>query len=300
MKRKWWILLLVLPLAVAAYVQAQRLSHAAEQKRLQGQVRSLQAAATALVKEEKYAQAADKFEELQVLLMNAGRYQEALVASHSIEEVSLKASERRSPWNYVRIAEAYLGMGDKERYIDWMEKAVYERGFSKLDYFKDARLDSLRDHPRFEKLADACARQLGVGLRARDFTVALLDGASFSLSSQIGRVVLIDFWDVRCAPCRREMPNLRAIFRDHEGKGLEIIGISLDTDRKLLDAYVKEAGLGWKIACSLQGWSDSTAKLYRISATPSTWLIDRHGVVRYCDVRGAELRHAVEELLGES
>ena len=77
------------------------------------------------------------------------------------------------------------------------------------------------------------------------------------------------------------------------------MGISLDTERKPLDDYLKEAVLPWKIACSWDGWNDRTAALYRISATPSTWLIDRRGVVRYCDVRGEELRKAVETLVAE-
>jgi len=62
---------------------------------------------------------------------------------------------------------------------------------------------------------------------------------------------------------------------------------------------VKQTELPWKIACSWNGWDDTTAKLYRISATPSTWLVDRRGVVRYCDVRGEELRTAVETLIAE-
>ncbi|MFB3852847.1 MAG: peroxiredoxin family protein [Vicinamibacterales bacterium] len=67
----------------------------------------------------------------------------------------------------------------------------------------------------------------------------------------------------------------------------------------MLDDFLRKADLPWKVACSWAGWEDATAKLYQISATPSTWLIDRGGVVRYCDVRGEELRKAVEALVTE-
>ena len=96
------------------------------------------------------------------------------------------------------------------------------------------------------------------------------------------------------------MPNLKEIFKDFKDRGLEIIGISLDTDKQLLEGYLKEVALPWKITCSLEGWSDNTVKLYKISATPSTWLVDRKGIMRYYDVRGAKLRQAVEELIKES
>jgi len=297
MMRKASVVLVVLTLSVAGLVLA---TQTVKQKEERRQIDALQNEAAALIKEGRLTQAADKLEQLQVRFMNAEMYREALDASLKIEQVSQRASDRKSPWNYVRIAEAYLGMGEKDRYLDWMERAVYERSFSKLDYFQDARLNALKDHPRYKTLVNACAKVIGVGQPAKEFQVTLLDGSSFSLHAQKGKVVLIDFWDVACGPCRREMPNLKEIFKDFKDRGLEIVGISMDTDKTLLYRYVNEAALPWKIACSFDGWSDSTAKLYKISATPSTWLIDRQGVVRYYDVRGAELRRAVEALIRES
>ncbi len=299
MKRKIWILLFV-PLVSAAFcAQAQKATEPANQEKLDRQIESLRNEAAALAKEGKFSEAADKFEKLQVTCMNNRRYREALDASLKIEEMSQKASDRKSPWNYVRIAEAHLGLGDHEQYFEWMEKAIVERSFSKLSYFQDAHLDAIRESPRFKKIVAACEKEIGLGQKARDFRITLLDGSSFVLSAQAGKVVLIDFWDVRCPPCRREMPNLKKIYEDFRGRGLEMVGISLDTDRKLLDEYLKESKLPWKIACSFNGWSDATAKLYRISATPTTWLIDRRGVVRYYDMRGDELRRAVEQLTQE-
>jgi len=296
MKRTICVVLIVVPLSIIGYVEASKAIQAAKQKRLTGRVQALQEEVAGLLEAKRFAQTADKLEELQVLLMDNGRYQDALAASLQIEEVSHRFSDRLSPWNYVRVGEAYLGMGDTDRYFEWMNKAVNERYFSKTDYFQDARFNPLRAHPEFKKLVEACATTIGVGRPAKDFEITLLDGSPFSLSAQKGKVVLIDFWDVRCGPCRKEMPNLKEIHRDFRARGLEIVGISLDTEKKLLDDYLKEASLPWKIACSYDGWSDSTARLYRISATPSTWLIDRRGIVRYYDVRGAELRRAVEEL----
>ena len=300
MKRIKWIVVLTLPLVVALSLFAMRTYQAAKQEKLKQTVSDLQREASALRSEGKHAQALDTLEQLQVLLMNAGKYQDALNTSLMMEEWSQMASDRRSPWNYVRIAEAYWGLGDREKYLDWMEKAVLERSFLKLDYFQDERLSAFKDDPRFKRILDACAALIGVGRPAMEFQIPLLDGSSFALSAQKGKVVLVDFWDVRCGPCRKEMPNLKETFQDFKDRGLEIIGISLDTEKQLLEDYLKETGLPWKIACSLDGWDDSTAKLYQISATPSTWLIDRKGIVRYYDVRGAKLRQAIEQLIAET
>ena len=264
-----------------------------------GQTQTLRGEADALIREKKYALAADTLEGLQMRLMKERRYEEALKVSFEIEDVAAKASARRSPWHYVRIGEVHLAMGRTDQYFEWVEKAIRERGFSRLEYFRGKQLDGVRSDPRFKTLTDACAAIVGVGQPAKDFEVRLLDGSPFRLSAERGKVVLVDFWDVACGPCIREMPNLKAVYRDFEDRGLEILGISLDTDKSLLADFLKKAALPWKIACSWNGWEDATAKLYQISATPSTWLIDRHGVVRYCDVRGEELRKAVETLVAE-
>ncbi len=298
MKQIKWVLVLVSPLVVLSFF-AIRMNQTAKQEKLKQTIHDLQSEASALRREGKYTRALDTLEQLQVLLMNAGKYQDGLHASLTMEEWSQMTSDRKSPWNYVRIAEAYRGLGDREKYLDWMEKTVLERSFLKLDYFQDERLNAIKDDPRFRKIVDACATLIGVGRPAKEFQVALLDGSSFALSAQKGKVVLVDFWNVQCGPCREEMPNLKEIFRDFKDRGFEMIGISLDTEEQLLGDYLKETALPWKIACSLDGWDDGTAKLYRISATPSSWLIDRKGIVRYYDVRGAKLRQAVQQLITE-
>lgn len=299
MKRTRWMLVTALLVSIAAAVLAVRTVSTTKQRELNRRISEQQNQAASLRREGKLTESLQTLERLQVLLMRSGRYQDALVASFEIEAWSRLASDRESPWDYVRIAEAYLGVGDRESFLDWMERAVNERSFLKLDYFESERLNDLEEDPRFRTIVAACAAQIGVGRTAKDFHVPLLDGSSFALSAQKGKVVLVDFWDVRCEPCRTEMPNLKEVFSDFKDKGLEIIGISLDTDRALLERYLGQADLPWKIACSLKGWGDDTAKLYKISATPSTWLIDRNGIVRYYDLRGTDLRRAVEALIEE-
>jgi peroxiredoxin len=233
----------------------------------------------------------------QYLFMKTGAFREALENGFALDELSQKISPRKSPWNCLKIAEAYLGLKDQENAMVWIERAVYERDFIRRDIFDLKEYAPLKSNPRFSKAIAAVEKKIGLNLPAKEFTVQLLDGASFSLSAQLGKVVLIDFWDVKCPPCRKEMPNLKKLYREFAAEGLVIVGISLDTDKALLQNYLKEISPEWKTACSFQGWNDATAKLYLINATPSSWLIDRKGILRHINLRGEELYKAVKVLL---
>lgn len=233
----------------------------------------------------------------QYLLLKTGAFQEALENGFALDDLSQKISTRKSPWNCLKIADAYMGLKDLEKAMTWIEKAVYERDFIRRDVFDSPDYAQLKGNPRFIKVIAAIEKKIGLNLPAKEFTVQLLDGTPFSLAEQRGKVVLIDFWDVNCPPCRKEMPNLKKMHREFTQKGLVIIGISLDTDEILLRNYLKELSPQWKMACSFQGWNDATAKLYLINATPSSWLIDRQGILRRINLRGEELYKAVKALL---
>lgn len=330
MKKKMLIVLMVLPLLVTfcgksenpkakKHQEAEKKVQAVAKEEIKKRINELLGKADALSNEEKYDQAlvnlrevvklsvnfSQKFQEdmlnyKQYLLMKTGNFQEALDTAFQIEALSQKISERKSPWNCLKIAEAYMALGKKENSLKWLEKAVYERSFKRLKYLRDDRLSVLRDEPGYLKLVEAVKEEIGPDRQARDFLVTLLDGSPFSLSAQKGKVVLVDFWNVNCPPCRKEMPHLKEIYKDFKKKGLEIIGISLDTDKKLLEDFLEKTSIPWKMACSFKGWSDETAKLYKINATPSTWLIDRKGFLRYYNLRDEELRQAIEKVIKES
>jgi len=231
------------------------------------------------------------------LLLKTGAFKEAVQTGFKIEELGRKIGDRKSPWDCLKIADAYMGLKEYDKALDWVEKAVKERDFTKLETLQSEGLAPLREYPRFKALLADVEKSLGIGQTARDFRITMLDGTSFVLSEHKGKVVLIDFWDVRCVPCRKAMPHLKELHQKYAGRGLEIIGISLDTEKKLLEDYLRKMELPWKMACTFKGWSDETAKLYRISATPSTWLIDRQGIVRSVNLTGDKLTEAILGLL---
>jgi thiol-disulfide isomerase/thioredoxin len=91
-----------------------------------------------------------------------------------------------------------------------------------------------------------------------------------------GRVVWVDFWASWCVPCRRSFPWLNAMQRKHGGAGLQIIGVNLDKDRALADAFLAEIPAEFSLRFDPAG---ALAKQFGVQAMPSSFLIDGDGNV---------------------
>lgn len=129
---------------------------------------------------------------------------------------------------------------------------------------------------------------------------SLLDGRSRALSDLRGKVVLVDFWATWCEPCKAEVPFLLELYKEHHAAGFEIVGLSLDTSERDLREFLSAKGIRWPIAFEGKSWDNSVAQLYRVYQIPTSYLLDRKGIIRYRDLHGAELAEKVVELLSAS
>ena len=242
----------------------------------------------------------DKLDEQHFSLMEQGKYEESLKVAIEMEEMSRQTGDSIKPWYYLKIADSYYGMQDYQKSNEWIGKAVYEKGFKNYKIFSEPKYEHLLTDSTFQKLVTTMRDRIGLDHPAKDFTIPLVNGDSLTLSSLKAKVVLIDFWDVRCAPCIKALPELKGYYEQFHNNGFEIIGISLDTEKDLLMNFLKKNNLPWKIACTYKGfYKDETAILYGINATPSTWLIDRRGILRFNEIKGEELKTAIESLIQE-
>ena len=123
------------------------------------------------------------------------------------------------------------------------------------------------------------------------------EGSNFALENVLGKVTIIDFWASWCRPCRIENPNLVQLFRRNKDRGLSIVGVSLDRDKMKWVRAIQDDGLNWNHVSHLQFWNDPIAKLYQVSAIPSTFILDEQGIIVARDLRGLALFNKVEELL---
>jgi len=125
-----------------------------------------------------------------------------------------------------------------------------------------------------------------------------LDGREVDLAKLKGKVVLLDFWATWCPPCIAALPELKALRQKHRERGLEVIGLSLDTDRKALEKFAAKEKLDWPQRFDGKAWDDSIAPAYGLVAIPSVWLVDRAGVLRYVAAT-QDLEQKLEKLLAE-
>src|SRR4030042_3298294 len=115
-----------------------------------------------------------------------------------------------------------------------------------------------------------------VNSKAPDFTLKDLNGKTVSLSAFKGKVVLLNFFATWCPPCRAEMPALNKLYHTLKPRGLEVISVS--TDRSIND--IKDFLETHKVDFPILFDADrNVAKQYRVFSMPTTFLINRNGVI---------------------
>ena len=132
-----------------------------------------------------------------------------------------------------------------------------------------------------------------------DFSAPNPQGKKISLKESLGKVTIVDFWASWCGPCRRENPNVVAIYNELHSKGLNIIGVSLDEDPVKWKEAIAKDKLIWTQVSNLKGWEDPIAMQYKVESIPATFILDQSGNVVAQDLRGDELKAKIIELLGK-
>jgi peroxiredoxin len=232
------------------------------------------------------------------ILINLNRLDDALKAAKKRVEVA----KRKSPWHCIAVASIYMKMKNTGSAFQWLEKAV-DRGWLNYSALEDEEgFEPVLKDKRFPALVAKIKDRIGIGKPAKDFTVTLVGGESFTLSKQKGSVILVDFWATWCPPCVKGIPYLKKYYKEHKEKNFEIIGISLDDSKQKVLDYIAKEKLEWKTACSEKAWFSDTARQYNVNLIPSYWLIDRKGILRDFGyhLRDKEtMKKAIEKLVSE-
>ena len=137
------------------------------------------------------------------------------------------------------------------------------------------------------------------GLMYKELTMEDLNGKQVKLSDWVGKgkYVFVDFWASWCGPCRKEMPNVVEAYNRYKDKGLEIVGVSFDSNKLQWSAAVEKLGMTWPQMSDLKGWECAAAKVYGIRSIPSNILIDPQGKIVAMDLRGSKLQTVLAELI---
>ncbi|MCI0607995.1 MAG: TlpA family protein disulfide reductase [Anaerolineae bacterium] len=140
------------------------------------------------------------------------------------------------------------------------------------------------------------------GFAAPDFTLDTLDGGQLTLSELRGHPIVLNLWASWCLPCRSEMPAIEKAYQHYKDAGLIVIGLNTASQDSESDAraFVQELGLTFPIALDRDG---SVQSRYQLLGLPSTYFIDRKGIIRAVVVGGpmseATIQSNIENLLQE-
>ncbi len=93
-----------------------------------------------------------------------------------------------------------------------------------------------------------------------------------------GKVTLLDFWEVWCAPCIASMPKIQRLYDQYKEKGLQVYGITHEADQ--LEVARKRVEKS-KVTFPMLIGNEHSGKSYHVSAVPLYVLIDKHGKVVY-------------------
>lgn len=126
-------------------------------------------------------------------------------------------------------------------------------------------------------ISTATFAQTVVGSVAPKFEATTINGATTLGTSTVGgKVTIVNFWATWCAPCKAEMPAIDEYYKRHKGDGLEVIAISMDAAKDLN----KVKAIAQQFSFHIAHKDDVNFKgLGRIWRLPSTFIIDRHGVL---------------------
>lgn len=137
--------------------------------------------------------------------------------------------------------------------------------------------------PRIKELiaATEVEKETAVGKNYKDFSLTAPDGKTLKLSDLVGKTdyLLIDFWASWCGPCIRSFPELTAFYGKNKGTKFDILGVSLDKDKKDWTDAIQKYGLAWHHISDLKYWDSEGAKLYAVNSIPATVLIDKSGKI---------------------
>ena len=148
--------------------------------------------------------------------------------------------------------------------------------------------------------SDMTAGESLVGEPAPDFSLENIEGEEVALEDFGDDVLMVNFWATWCGPCIDEMPTLVQLHSLYANRGFSVVGISVDDSAEKVRTFAPKHDLNYPL---LMVDAEMRQDYGGISAIPTTFMIDKKGVVRFVELgRPSDLlvfQKRIEELLQE-
>lgn len=142
-----------------------------------------------------------------------------------------------------------------------------------------------------------------IGKEPQVFSGKTASGEKVNLSDYKGKVTIIDFWASWCKPCKEGFPFLVELYDNYSEKGFDVLGVNLDEEVANMNKFLKKMDKDIKFKI-ISDPDSKIGNLYNVEAIPSTFILDKKGVVRYMHLgfSGEEkdkFKKEIESLLNE-
>ena len=137
-----------------------------------------------------------------------------------------------------------------------------------------------------------------IGQQFTDIELGDVAGNLHKLSEYVGNGhwLLVDMWASWCGPCRRDMPNVVAAYEKYHDKGLNVIGLSLDSQRESWVQAITDLNMPWMHLSDLKGWESAVCNVYKTTSIPDNLLIDPQGKIVARGLRDEALHDKLAEI----
>ena len=141
---------------------------------------------------------------------------------------------------------------------------------------------------------------LAIGSEAPDFQVSDTLGLPVRLIDYRGKYAVLEFWASWCGDCRRETPNVQALWRDYHPKGVEFVGISFDHDADAWRQYLSQNPFPYAQGSNLIKWKENPInEIYGLHWIPTFFLIDPEGKVVAISLTANDLVPSLDAVVKE-
>lgn len=142
----------------------------------------------------------------------------------------------------------------------------------KYPWFTDAK-EMKRDME--EKIAQANLLKPGMPVPAVSYPDD--NGKMQGFEQYKGKYVLVDFWASWCGPCRQAVPKVKELYAKYKEKGLDVVSISIDDNKKAWEKAMEEEGMPWQQWLSPD--KNKTMKAFLFSGIPTIYILDKEGKI---------------------
>ncbi|WP_438424458.1 redoxin domain-containing protein [Aquimarina macrocephali] len=224
-------------------------------------------------------------------------YRTGKVAEKNRDSLQMHSKKIR---NQIQEVEIQFIKDFPDSYVSGQILKIYNTTFEKNKVIK--LYESLSDKIKTSKNGLAIKHFLSlpetpnIGDKYIDFELPDTKGKKVKLSDINGKYILIEFWASWCGPCIEENPKLVKTYNKYKNQNFEIIGVSLDINKKHWVKAIEKDKLPWVNISDLKGDKTDVSMIYGVNGIPSNFMIDEKGVIIAKNLRGLQLENKLKEL----